>query len=244
MNNLTTRKIALGMLMVLVLAFSVQGTADAITKFTKTSSTDYQVRSINEPFTITFSISAQSYISIRNAQDRLVTEGVVTEGGSTTIDSSGYPGTWGDHDSDNATPDTFARTPGESKVSDSLRYHYNDEAIGISATRNGTALSGTFPTELTLRKSGTSIPLVGATQVSGTPDDTSASLYERAENSNRRLSGSLTGVATTHGVYRSQSTILHLRSDTPTGYTEATPITFTIYVWRNTSSSRVATITE
>ena len=31
MNNLTTRKIVLGMLMVLVLAFSVQGTADAIT---------------------------------------------------------------------------------------------------------------------------------------------------------------------------------------------------------------------
>ena len=34
MNNLTTRKIVLGMLMVLVLAFSVQGTADAITGFT------------------------------------------------------------------------------------------------------------------------------------------------------------------------------------------------------------------
>ena len=30
MNNLTTRKIVLGMLMVLVLAFSVQGTAEAI----------------------------------------------------------------------------------------------------------------------------------------------------------------------------------------------------------------------
>ena len=31
MNNLTTRKIVLGLLMVLVLAFSVQGTADAAT---------------------------------------------------------------------------------------------------------------------------------------------------------------------------------------------------------------------
>ena len=31
MNNLTTRKIVLGMLMALVLAFSVQGTADAQT---------------------------------------------------------------------------------------------------------------------------------------------------------------------------------------------------------------------
>ena len=31
MNNLTTRKIVLGLLMVLVLAFSVQGIADALT---------------------------------------------------------------------------------------------------------------------------------------------------------------------------------------------------------------------
>ena len=31
MNNLTTRKIVLGMLMALVLAFSVQGIADALT---------------------------------------------------------------------------------------------------------------------------------------------------------------------------------------------------------------------
>ena len=31
MNNLTTRKIVLGLLMTLVLAFSVQGIADAVT---------------------------------------------------------------------------------------------------------------------------------------------------------------------------------------------------------------------
>ena len=176
--------------MTLVLAFSLQGTADAITKFTKSSSTDYQVRSINEPFTISFSISAQSQISIKNADDRLV-----AEDGSTFIDSSGYPGTWGDHDSNADTPDTFARTPGAAKLSDSLRYHYNDEAIGISVTRNGTD-----STDLTLRRSGTSLPLV-STRVSGTPTDTSASLYESATNSNRRLSGSLTCVAATHGVY-------------------------------------------
>ena len=37
MNNLTTRKIVLGLLMTLVLAFSVQGTADALTSLTKSS---------------------------------------------------------------------------------------------------------------------------------------------------------------------------------------------------------------
>ena len=39
MNNLTTRKIVLGLLMTLVLAFGVQGTADA---FTVTGSSEKQ----------------------------------------------------------------------------------------------------------------------------------------------------------------------------------------------------------
>ena len=59
MNNLTTRKIVLGMLMALVLMFSMQGIAEAITKFTKTSSTDNQIASIQQPFTIRFSVSLQ-----------------------------------------------------------------------------------------------------------------------------------------------------------------------------------------
>ena len=37
MNNLTTRKIVLGLLMTLVLAFSVQGIADAIDSFSNPS---------------------------------------------------------------------------------------------------------------------------------------------------------------------------------------------------------------
>ena len=239
MNNLTTRKIVLGMLMTLVLAFSVQGTADAITKFTKSTSTDYQVRSINEPFTITFSISTQRSADIKDNQDRLVTENGETQ---THIDSDGYPGTWGDHDSNADTPHTFKRTAGAAKVSDSLRKHYNDEAIGISVTRNGTPLSGSFPTEFTVRRSGTSIPLVETSQVTGTPTDTSASLYESATNSNRQLSGSLTCLATTRGVYVITIKDITSTDDTPAGYTAATPITFTIYVWRNEDSSRHATI--
>ena len=47
MNNLTTRKIVFGMLMVLVLAFSVQGIADAET-VTRRSSDDLEVRDIGD----------------------------------------------------------------------------------------------------------------------------------------------------------------------------------------------------
>ena len=61
MNNLTTRKIVLGMLMALVLAFSVQGIADALT-FTQprpgTKKTgDLQTVLPGAEFTISFSLT-------------------------------------------------------------------------------------------------------------------------------------------------------------------------------------------
>ena len=61
MNNLTTRKIVLGMLMALVLAFSVQGIADAL-EFKDHSSTDGDLRTVlpGDEFTIKFSIRPES----------------------------------------------------------------------------------------------------------------------------------------------------------------------------------------
>ena len=58
MNNLTTRKIVLGMLMALVLAFSVQGIADALT-FGNHSSSDGDLRTVyqNQDFTIRVPVS-------------------------------------------------------------------------------------------------------------------------------------------------------------------------------------------
>ena len=54
MNNLTTRKIVLGMLMTLVLTFSVQGIADALTLSRSSSSGDLETKAPNEQFTIRF----------------------------------------------------------------------------------------------------------------------------------------------------------------------------------------------
>ena len=58
MNNLTTRKIVLGMLIAFVLAFSVQGIADAET-VTRRSSDDLEVRDIgdSDEFDVSFSVS-------------------------------------------------------------------------------------------------------------------------------------------------------------------------------------------
>ena len=92
MNNLTTRKIVLGILMTLVLAFSVQGTAEAITKFTKTSSTDNQVVSKDQPFTIRFSVSLQGNTTlIKDGALKLIKDSG-TDGGAANhrISSSGY----------------------------------------------------------------------------------------------------------------------------------------------------------
>lgn len=68
MNNLTTRKIVLGMLMILVLAFSVQGTADAITSFTRGSG-DLQLYAPGEDFTISFTPRLQSRIDDGRGND-------------------------------------------------------------------------------------------------------------------------------------------------------------------------------
>ena len=60
MNNLTTRKIVLGLLMTLVLVFSVQGIADAltVTRARRSSShQDLETRFPGQTFKISFSVS-------------------------------------------------------------------------------------------------------------------------------------------------------------------------------------------
>ena len=59
MKTLMTRKIVFGMLMTLVLAFSVQDTADAISRLTR-SSGDLQTATVGKEFQIRFSVTPQS----------------------------------------------------------------------------------------------------------------------------------------------------------------------------------------
>ena len=64
MNNLTTRKIVFGILMALVLTFSVQGTADALSSLTKTAGTDVQRILPGASHTFTFSVTnIQMYVA-------------------------------------------------------------------------------------------------------------------------------------------------------------------------------------
>ena len=84
MSNLNTRKIVLGMLMALVLTFSVQGIAEALT-FSTSKTGDLETKAPNEQFTIRFSVSLKGNTAIRNSDGDLV-----TDNRTTLIDSSGY----------------------------------------------------------------------------------------------------------------------------------------------------------
>ena len=120
MNNLTTRKIVLGLLMTLVLAFSVQGTADAVSVSVSANIpgsaprvSTIEVRSGQE-FEITLTVGLQGRTRIRNSAGKYMDDGtfssdvnlvdssgyIINENGHRTLDSAGqnYVGDQGDTD--------------------------------------------------------------------------------------------------------------------------------------------------
>ena len=130
MNTLTTRKIVLGMLMALVLVFSVQGTADAITRFTRGSG-DLQLYAPGQNFTVSFSVGVQTpvikagYKSIPSTN----TEGVAVNIGANTpyykdTNATGYQG--------------------ELQVSYADAYNYDEEAIDIAVVGATLTKVGTY----------------------------------------------------------------------------------------------------
>ena len=84
MKNLMTRKLVLGMLMTLVLAFSVQGIADALTFGTSRSGDLATELPVPNDFTIRFSVTPKGNTNIENANGDRVDEA------ENLINSSGY----------------------------------------------------------------------------------------------------------------------------------------------------------
>ena len=90
MKHRNTRKGILGILMALVLAFGVQGTAEALT-FGTTRTGDFQTALPNDDFKISFSVSLKSAANIENTDGKRIKDSTDTGGGSKhRIDSSGY----------------------------------------------------------------------------------------------------------------------------------------------------------
>ncbi len=90
-----TRKGYLGILMALVLAFSVQGIADAADLPLSKTSGDLQTMSVGDQFEITFRVGTRSNTTrIVNSDNKLVDDGVpdaLTNATGRRIDTSGYP---------------------------------------------------------------------------------------------------------------------------------------------------------
>ena len=195
MSNLTTRKIVLGMLMVLVLAFSVQGTADAISRFTRGSG-DLQLHAPGDDFTISFRVGVQSP-SIKAGFKRVPSKN--TEGAVVTIgaDTPYYEDT-GD-----------VGYQGETQVSYSDAYNYDQEAISIAVT-------------------GATLTKVGTYDVDGAPHPMSEGGGNAARLTSSSVTLTLTAAAGTVTITITDTTV---QGDRPANVTEvATPLAFTVFI--------------
>ena len=86
MSNLNTRKIVLGLLMTLVLAFSVQGVADALTFTDPSNGGNLGIVGIDQEFSVTFRANVNNPTNILNTSGHRVEQDNSTQ----RIDSSGY----------------------------------------------------------------------------------------------------------------------------------------------------------
>ena len=248
MKDLMTRKIVLGLLMTLVLAFSVQGTADART-FGTTKTGDLATVFKGQEFTIKFSVrglkgteakqpntteARTTDIEYANGtRTRTATPTPLTKDYTETVDADGYA----EGDTHYYTVTTTEKNRGGTAftlttqtrnwMTESEAYYFNDEAIGILAEPEG---------NLTLSRNGTALPLVGNTQLTTAPTSTTADLYERATDSNRQLSATtitLTGRATAVGTYTITIKYITHNGDMGPGFSlpgTETEVKFTIYV--------------
>ena len=220
MNNLTTRKIVLGTLMALVLAFSVQGIADALTLNHRSNGGDLQTVNTGQTFTISFSVSPaggattkSGYLSVRGQSEPFYTE-------ENTVVRGYHDGTEVDAQDNPIDQD-------DELVSAAEAQYHNDEAIAIEFTvltvkkGSSTVTSQRGNSRLTERDSGTG-------------DLGNFSLHEAAADSNLRLSNTITLTCSTNTADTYTITIRDVtpsadfRNDVPSG--DPSSITFTIFV--------------
>ena len=124
MNNLTTRKIVLGLLMALVLTFSVQGIADALTLTESDGDGDLQTVGVGE-FTVEFSVGLTGNNGQTDLKDSNYEE---VPDANLTASQMDRPYYFIDNDP-GGTNDGYT---GESRISNSAAKYNNNEAVSIS----------------------------------------------------------------------------------------------------------------
>ena len=220
MKNLMTRKIVLGMFMMLVLMLGMQGRADAITLL-KISSGDQAVVSINQPFTISFSVGIQNVAVVDDEGNPVY---IADDDNYYSYDSAGDKSDYFNLGSSLNNLDDKGDDAGDvaQKPAGLKRaYYYDEEAISIASN----------PAGITFRRSGTVV----------------TSLSETETDSNKRLSGSITlsCVASDSGMYGVTITDTTNGTNKPgTGPSTADLIAFKIYVWANVADSQGSRISD
>ena len=212
MSNLTTRKIVLGLLMVLVLAFSVQGTADAISRLTRNSG-DLQTVTAGRDYQIRFTVGLQPLTTIP--------AGVGVTGTyrrDSSITDKATPGYYYLDENNNGVKDDTEPT---SRTYDD-NHRYEQEQITISGTGVDIKKVGTHDVPSTQS--------VGLVMYESTHDE-----YPTTSNPHQRLSGSvaltLTAPASAPG-NGYVDIIINPVTDTPIppGHTEISGFSFRVYV--------------
>ena len=98
MNNLSTRKIVLGLLVTLVLAFSVQGIVDALTPSVRFSQPDLKTLNQNSTITVSGIRTTPNNTDVTNETLTITATGAVISSGGTNFGASE---TWTEDDDDN-----------------------------------------------------------------------------------------------------------------------------------------------
>ena len=243
MSNLTTRKIVLGTLMTLVLAFSVQGIADALT-FGTSRTGDLQTVRVNDDFSITFRPDLVGPVDVndsdpskarhRKASTTDIANAPRTDSDPDSITSNFTVTKDEDYEKTNdthyyivTTTSSVSNTAGSANVTKTLHtrywateaeaYYYNTEQVTIAVTTG----------DATLKK-------VGKYDA---PSD--GVLTETGKDGRKLLDSSmtLTFTAPSSGMKQiitiSDTTDPNNDTDTgdyPVGVTTANPLTFTVYV--------------
>ena len=213
MNNLTTRKITLGLLMVLVLAFGVLGNADAIDRLTRNSG-DLQTVTAGRDYQIRFTVGLQTprrgsaYTNYAQTPSASVTDSLV----DTKINKTTYY-------EDDYLDDPVNNVRGyqsETQVTYDEAHDYEQESIGITV-------------------SGGAIKKVASYDVP--TGSTSLSMYERTHNSysttsnpHQRLSGGVTLTLTAPMAPAVVTITIDPTTDGPTGHVDPSNLIFTVYV--------------
>ena len=209
MNNLTTRKIVLGMLMALVLVFSVQGIADAVSSLTRGSG-DLQMYAENQPFPVSFSVGVQS--PIIKAGYKLIPSTTEDDPATTSTDESGTLVTINTDAPYYNDADNNGFQGNEPPVSYADAYYYDQESIDIT-------VSGANITQVQ------NVNITPATMHSMMDGGTNTTLLS--------TSVALTLVASGAGTVTITITDETSGGDRPSNVTPPTALVFTVYIVEN-----------